>query len=127
MTTLHEEQINKTQKIIGYVLSILASLIIIMAGAGKIAGSEEMINNMTGIPNFSDKLFFIGVLELILLALYWIPKTSNFGFFLLCSFCGGAILAEMVLGKIPMGGIMVSVLFYAGTILRKPSILGLNK
>lgn len=125
MSSLHETQIGKTRKIAGYVISILASLMILMAGFQKIIGSEEMINNMAGIPNFADKLVFIGVLELVLLLLYWVPKTSNLGFFLLCSFCGGAIVAEMVLGKAPMGGIMVAVFFYLGTVLRKPSLLGM--
>jgi hypothetical protein len=127
MSSLHETQIGKTQKIAGYVISILASLMILMAGMQKVMGSVEMINNMSGILNFADKLFFIGVLELVLLLLYWIPKTSNLGFFLLCSFCGGAIVTEMVLGEAPMGGITVTVFFYLGTVLRKPSLLGMGK
>jgi len=126
MSSLHETQIGKTRKIAGYVISILGSFMILMAGFQKIIGSEEMINNMSGIPNFADKLVFIGALELVLLLIYWIPKTSNLGFFLLCSFCGGAIIAEMVLGKFPMGGIMISTLFYLGTVLRKPSLLGIG-
>ena len=82
--------------------------------------------NMAKVTNFGDKMLFIGVLEIILLVLYWTPKTMNIGFFLLASFGGGIIVAEIVTGEMPIAGIMVSTLFYVGTMLRKPSISGLN-
>lgn len=123
---LQETQISKTRRIAGYTVSILPSLMLLMAGVMKIIGAEEMQANFAKIPNFADKLLFIGVLELILLALYWTPKTMNIGFFLLCSFGGGIIVAEIVSGGMPIPGIMVSTLFYVGTILRKPSLSGLS-
>ena len=126
MTALHESQISKTRRIAGYTLSIIPSLMILMAGVMKIIGAAEMQANFAKLPNFGDKLFFIGALELILLALYWTPKTMNIGFFLLCSFGGGIIVAEIVSGGMPIPGIVVSTLFYVGTMLRKPSLSGLN-
>ena len=126
MTNFHETQISKTRKIAGYTISILASLMILMGGVMKVIGAAEMQANFAKLPNFGDKLFFIGALELILLALYWTPKTMNIGFFLLCSFGGGIIVAEIVSGGMPIAGLMVSTLFYVGTILRKPSISGLH-
>jgi hypothetical protein len=124
--SLHEKQIDKTRKIAGYTLSILASAMVFFAGISKLMASEEMIKSMNALPNFSKLLLFVGGLELVLLLLYWMPKTSNLGFFLLCSFGGGCIVAEIVMGHPPMGGIMVCTLFYLGTILRKPSLLGLG-
>ena len=126
MTVLHETQISKARKIAGYTISILASFMIFMAGIMKIIGAAEMQINMAKVTNFGDKMLFIGVLEIILLVLYWTPKTMNIGFFLLASFGGGIIVAEIVSGGMPIAGIMVSTLFYVGTILRKPSISGLN-
>lgn len=126
MSSLHETQISKTRRIAGYTISIIPSLMIFMAGVMKVIGAEEMQANFAKIPNFSDKLLFIGVLEIILLVLYWTPKTMNIGFFLLCSFGGGIIVAEIVSGGMPIPGIMVSTLFYVGTMLRKPSLSGLN-
>ena len=126
MSNLHETQISKARRIAGYTISILASIMILFAGVSKIMGSDEMVKTMNSLPNFGNMMLFVGVLELILLVLYWTPKTSNLGFFLLCSFGGGCIVAEMVMGKMPMGGIMVSTLFYVGTMLRKPSLSGLN-
>lgn len=81
---------------------------------------------MAKVTNFGDKLMFIGILEIIILILYWMPRTMNIGFFLLASFGGGIIVAEIVSGGMAMAGIMVSTLFYVGTILRKPTLSGLN-
>lgn len=131
MATFHEDQIGKTQKIIGYILSILFSIQILMAGILKIVQEADIVERMNAINNWGDKLQFIGALELVILALYWIPKTQKLGFYLFCSFVGGVIVAEVVAGThveqgappAPMIGIIAAVLLYAGTIMRKPSLL----
>ncbi|MFT5878520.1 MAG: hypothetical protein ACI8SA_002389, partial [Dokdonia sp.] len=97
MKYLHETQISKTRKIIGYALSVLASLMILMAGITKLIGTEEMVVNFAHLPNWEDKMLFIGILELVILVLYWLPKTMNMGFFLMLGFMGGALLAEVVI------------------------------
>ncbi len=121
---LHEKKISKTRKITGYTLSIIASLMLLMAGIAKIMKSEEMVKNFSQIPHFGDKVQLVGAIIVVCLALYWIPKTSSVGFLLLCSFGGGMIVAEIVAGHMPIPGIMLSSMVYVGTILRKPSILG---
>ena len=126
MSRLHELEISKVRKVSGYLMSIIPSLMIAMSGVMKLVGSEEMKSNMNAIPNFGELLVFVGVLELVCLIFYWIPKTSNLGFFLLCSYVGGIIVAEMVAGGPPVPGIPVAILLYVGTFLRKPSLLGLG-
>jgi hypothetical protein len=126
MNTLHETQISKTRKIAGYTLSVIPSLMILMAGIMKVIGNAEMLENMSKITNWGDKMLLIGLIELSALTLYWIPKTNNIGFFLLASFGGGIIVAEVVSGNFPLPGIMVATLFYVGTMLRKPSLSGMN-
>ncbi|MCI4669037.1 MAG: DoxX family protein [Bacteroidia bacterium] len=123
MANYHEPGINKIQRIIGYILSILFSLIILMAGFAKIVGAEPIMENMSKIPNWEDKVLFLGVLEIALLALYWIPRTGKLGFYLLCSYVGGIIVAEVVSGQAPVTGIVVAVFLYAGTVMRNPSML----
>ncbi len=131
MAKFHEDQIGKAQKVTGYVLSVLFSIQILMAGFLKVIGEAAIVERMNNIPNWGDKLMFIGLLELILLALYWIPKTQKLGFYLLCAFVGGVIVAEVAAGThveqgappAPLVGIVTAILLYAGTILRKPSML----
>ncbi len=126
MNNLHESQISKKRKIAGYVLSIIPSLNILMAGIMKVIPTEQLVEGMNKIPNFGDKILFVGLLELLALALYWIPKTSNLGFLLLVSYGGGIIVAETVAGVTPVAGLIVTTLFYVGTMLRKPSLSGLG-
>lgn len=121
--SLHEAKVTKLQRIAGYLLSGLASLMIAGGGLAKIAGAAPVLENMSKIPGFEDKTVLIGVFEIALVALYWISKTSNLGFFLLASFTGGIIVAETVSGQVPFTGIFLSVMLYAGTIMRKPSLL----
>lgn len=129
MANFHEDHIGKAQKITGYVLSILFSINIFMAGILKVIGEASIVERMNNIPNWGNKLMFIGLLELVLLALYWIPKTQKLGFYLLCAFMGGVIVAEVAAGThegmppAPLVGIITAVMLYAGTILRKPSML----
>ncbi len=126
MSNLHETQISKAKKIAGYTISIMASFMLFMAGIMKIIGNEEMQINMMKVTNFGDKLMLIGILEISILILYWIPRTMNIGFFLLASFGGGIIVAEIVTGEMPFAGILITTLFYVGTILRKPTLSGFN-
>lgn len=131
MAQFHEDQIGKAQKITGYAFSILFSFQILMAGILKVIQEDSIVERMSNIPNWGDKLLFIGLLELILLALYWIPKTQKLGFYLLCAFVGGIIVAEVAAGThveqgappAPLVGVITAVLLYAGTMLRKPSML----
>lgn len=130
MALFHEDQIGKAQKITGYVLSGLFSFQILMAGGLKVIQEAAIVERMQNIPNWGNKLVFIGVLELVLLVLYWIPKTQKIGFYLLCSFVGGIIVAEVAAGThveqgappAPLVGIVTAVLLYAGTALRRPSM-----
>ena len=125
---LHENTISKTRKIAGYILSILPSLLIVFSGVNKVIGSQMMVDNMSSI-SLLDAMPFIGILEIACVALYWIPKSSNVGFFLLCSYVGGIITAESIMGagtNLPILGIVVAVLLYIGTMLRKPSLSGLG-
>lgn len=66
----------------------------------------------------------IGVVEVACVVLYWIPKTSNLGFFLFCSYIGGIICGELLLGEAPLPGLTIGAMIYVGTLLRKPSLLG---
>lgn len=122
--SLVDENIGKGRKITGFVLSILPSLLMGMSAIMKLMGAAPMVESMSLIPNFEDQLTTIGLLSITSLTLYWIPKTSNLGFFLVASYFGGVIVAEIVSGQPPMTGILCATLFYVGTFLRKPSLLG---
>ena len=72
---------------------------------------------------------FIGILEILCVALYWIPRTINIGFFLLCSYAGGIITAELIAVQgqaLPIPGVPLAIMLYVGTMLRKKNLSGLG-
>jgi len=125
MTLLHNPEISKIRRISGYVISIMASSIIGFSAMIKLIGKELMEENMVKL-HMEDITTFLGVAEVICLIIYWTPKTSNIGFFLLCTYMGGVIASELFLGYTPYTGIGVAILLYLGTMLRKPELSGLG-
>jgi len=119
---LHETTISKPSRITGYVLTILASLGVLGSGFIKFFPNEE-INQVLGRLGLEEHSIIIGLIEVLVVVIYWIPKTVNIGFFLFCSYLGGIIVAEILLGDIPIPGLTLGAMVYIGTFLRKPSLL----
>ena len=117
-------EINKTRKIIGWVLSIVPIVAVAGSSLAKLTGRSEVVDGLAQVNITNPAL--LGGIQIICLALYLIPKTSNIGFFLLCSFFGGVIVGSLAQGDSPMVGIGLSVSLYVGTMLRKPELSGLN-
>jgi len=122
---LHESTISNPRRYIGYALSVLPSAMIIMSGMMKVMGFQPILDSME-VLDLDEYTYIIGILEIVCVIIYWIPKTSNIGFFLLCSYAGGIIASELSLGGSATSGIVVASLFYIGTMLRKPSLSGLG-
>ena len=119
-------QISKTRNITGWVLSALPCAMILFSGSQKITKAEWMLASMEKV-NMLEITPYIGALEIACVILYLIPKTSNIGFFLLCSYIGGIIASEIAMGATPpLLGIGLAVLLYVGTMLRKRELSGLG-
>lgn len=125
MPTLHEPGIGKVQKIIGYLLSILASLMILISGLLKFTPNAWAIEPLEKL-GLTEYALAVGVIEVLCVALYWIPQTSNIGFFLMCAYVGGIIVGELLMPEVPIPGIAIGILIFLGTLLRKPSLAGLT-
>jgi hypothetical protein len=63
----------------------------------------------------------IGIIELVSVALFLIPKTTKLGFLLLCSYLGGAICMELASGQPPMAAIFLALIWFS-VFLRDPSM-----
>ena len=125
MATLHESGIGKTRKITGYLLSALPSIMVLLSGIVKFIQNTALLDPLEKLGVESHAVL-IGMVEVLCVILYWIPKTSNLGFFLFCSYAGGIIVGELILGEFPVPGLFTAVMIYLGTMLRKPSLSGLE-
>lgn len=125
MSSLHEPGIPTAQKTAGYLLSILASLMVLVSGLLKFVQNTWAMEPLEKL-GLGEHALPVAVIEVLCVLLYWIPRTSNIGFFLLCSYVGAIIVAEMLMGEVPIPGLAIGALIYLGTLLRKPSLSGLN-
>lgn len=124
MTPLHDANISRWQKILGYTLSVVASILVFSSGIFKFIG-EANIMDILGQLELANQAILIGIMEIILVALYWIPRSTNLGFFFFCAYIGGITVAEILLGDFPLPGLSIGAMIYIGTLLRKPKLLTL--
>lgn len=122
MFKLHDEGISKTRRVIGYLLSLLPSLAVLGSGFIKFFPNAE-IHALLEQLGMAEHAILIGLIEIVCVLLYWVPATSNIGFFLLCSYIGGIIVGELVIGDVPLPGLTIGIMIYVGTLLRKPSLI----
>lgn len=122
MSPLHHTNIGRTQKVIGYILSILASVMVFSSALFKFTGEVNiyLVLEKLGVQEYALP---IGGAEMLIVLIYWIPRTSNLGFFLFCSYIGAITVAEMLMGDFPLPGLAIGGMIYLGTLLRKPALL----
>lgn len=89
----------KAKSIIGWIMTVLVGLFLLVASAVPKfidwEGKDEMMGKI-GIP--LELLPTIGVLEVVVTLLYLIPRTSFLGAILLTGYLGGAILTHVRIG-----------------------------
>ena len=101
----------KTKRIVSIILAALPSLMLIMSGFMKLAGAKEVTEGLGKAGLGPGLLKLIGIVELASVALFWIPKTSRLGFYLLCSYLGGAICMELAGGRPPMAAVFLAFIW----------------
>jgi Flp pilus assembly protein protease CpaA len=101
----------KSKHIIAIVLMAIPSLMLVMSSVMKLTGAKQMVESLSkaGLGNYN--LFLLGLTELLSVVLLWIPKTRNIGFFLVCSYLGGALSIELAFGRTPTAAILLAIIW----------------
>jgi hypothetical protein len=99
---------DKAKRIIAIVLGVIPSLMLLMSAAMKFAQAEPVVTGLTK-AGLGDKIMLIGVIELVSVALFLIPKTWKIGFLLVCGYLGGAMSIEIAGGQFPVAGVLLAV------------------
>ena len=82
---------SKKMKITGWVLSILAILLLLADGFGKLIKPEPVIKATLELGYPENTITTIGILVIICAIIYAIPRSALIGAILLTGFLGGAI------------------------------------
>jgi hypothetical protein len=110
----------KTIKKYFYLLpAIILSLIAIM----KLVALNQPVGKLP-MPGMADKLLPLAILEIICVFLFVIPRTMNIGFFLICSYLGGAMAVNIftIPSANPVVPAFLLALFWIGVYLKKKDL-----
>jgi hypothetical protein len=112
----------------GRVISALAVLFLIFDSIIKVLKLGPAVEATTQLGYPESLIIGIGILELICLAIYVIPRTSVLGAILLTGYLGGAIATQVRAGSALFSvvfPIIVGVLIWGGLFLREDRLRAL--
>jgi hypothetical protein len=109
---------DKKIKIAGYVLSVLASVVLIGSAAGKLSGAEGVVENMNKSGIALTLLTPFAAIEIVAVVLFWVPRTALVGLGLMVAYLGGAVFAHVRGGDSFIAPIVIGLIAAAGLTLR---------
>ena len=117
------------REVIGKVLSGVTLLFLIVDSGMKIARAKPAIDATVALGFPESSVVIIGLVLMVGIILYAVPKTSAIGAILITGFLGGAIAAQLRMGNPLFTHILfpvyVASLMWGGLLLRYPRLLDL--
>ena len=104
-----------------WLVIVLPSLALLGSGLGKLAGAEQVVKGLTAM-GLGPYITLIGVIEVVIVLLFLWPATRNIGFFLVCSYLGGAIIAHLSHGQAVTAPVVILSLCWIAMFLTKPGL-----
>lgn len=113
----------------GRVLSGIAVAFLLFDAAGKLMRVAPVLEGTTKLGYPEGAVFPIGVMLLVGVALYAIPRTSLLGAIYLAAYLGGAVATHFRVGS-PLAThvlfpVYVAAIVWGGLALRSPRLMGL--
>jgi uncharacterized membrane protein YphA (DoxX/SURF4 family) len=112
----------KTSKIIGWTLSILLAFMFIMSAVMKLTQNETAIAQATSVGIDATTYMYIGIVEIISLVLFLIPRTGVIGSLLLIAYMGGAIATHLQHGQPIIMAVAFQIVLWIAAFLRFPEL-----
>jgi hypothetical protein len=103
---------------VGWVLSVLPSLLLLFSGFNKVMASEEVLKGLDHFGINPEQIKTLGVVEIIITLLFLIPRTSFIGAILVTGWMGGAIFTHVRVGDGFFMQMIIPILVWIGFGLR---------
>jgi hypothetical protein len=103
---------------VGWVLSVLPSLLLLFSGFNKVMASEEVLKGLDHFGINPAQIKTLGVVEIIITLLFLIPRTSFIGAILVTGWMGGAIFTHVRVGDGFFMQMIIPILVWIGFGLR---------
>ena len=113
-----------------YILIVISylPLLQILSGFFKVLKTKSVMDNLAKFQTGSlinNNLRLTGIAEMVCVILFFIPATMHIGFFLLCSWLGGATMIHLISNDKPIP-LVVLVLVWVSAYIRDPSLFGFH-
>ncbi|MFN0049666.1 MAG: hypothetical protein ACKVOU_11135 [Cytophagales bacterium] len=96
---------------------LLPTLMVLGSASAKIVGAENVVKQLTqaGLSNF---ILVLAAFEIVFCITWLYGKTRRIGFFLLCSYFGGAIATDLTHLEVIVAPIIILSLIWLATFWR---------
>ncbi len=122
-STAHAASAERIKLAAGYVLTALAGLFLTFDTVLKVLRLAPAVQGTIELGYPTDSVLWIGLIELVCVALYLVPRTSVLGALLLTGYLGGAIATHVRIGNPllthTLFPIYVALMLWAGLYLRE--------
>lgn len=113
----------KTKNIINWVLAGLVGFIFLGSAYGKLSGGADGIKMAESFGISASNFTLIGIVELVSIVLFLIPRTAILGTLLLAAYMGGAIATHLEHGESIVAPACIAAFVWVVAIIRFPELL----
>lgn len=106
----------KTRRIVSIVVGAVPAAMVLLSAVIKFTTRPAGLVK----AGFGPYITVFGVIEVISLFLFFYPKTNKIGFYLLCSYLGGAFATDLSMGNPPISAACL-VLFWVSMFIKDKS------
>ena len=112
----------KTRKIVYWVLTGIVGLLFIASAMGKLFGSPDAVKMAEGFGLTAQTNMMLGIVELISVILFVIPRTGVLGALLLTAYMGGAIATHLEHGQPVVAPMIIEAILWLVMVFRFPEL-----
>jgi hypothetical protein len=112
----------KSKSIINWVLAGLVAFIFLGSAMGKFTADAKALEDFAKTGLNASKLSTLGIIELICVVLWLIPRTAVLGASLLIAYMGGAIATHFLFDLPILAPTMISVFVWVASAIRLPEL-----
>jgi len=102
----------------GWVLSVLVSLPFVLSAVMKLIVHPEVVKGMAHLGLPESLIRPLGVVELLCVVIYLVPRTAFFGAILFTGYMGGTIITHLRVGEPIYVNALLGILIWLGLYLR---------
>jgi DoxX-like family len=107
---------------VGRALSLLVSLLFAFSAAGKLLRQSAVVQGMEHLGLPQSMMVPLGVIEMLVVVLYLIPRTAILGAILFTGYIGGTIVTHWRVGEPVFVQIACGFVVWLGLYLRRPRL-----